>query len=302
MIAMTKSSKTFAALAALVLPVTAGAQSQELEPQAGVQSGGETMTVVGTMPSDLTGMPEGPEFEGVISARDGDKVQVTSADGTRTVVAISPSTEIRSSGGFLGLDKDQLAASDLLNGLPVEVETVEWANRGLIATKVALKSKHLETARMIHTGTDQRFTANEAATEALRGRVANIDQYNVKGTTNVYFDTARYNLSQQARAELCQAAEQAKATDNALLLVVGYTDSTGDYEFNQELSEKRAARVVNFLQQECKWAPYRMMTPTGMAEADPAADNTTEAGKAQNRRVAVNILVSKSVDGMGSGF
>ncbi|MEC8771385.1 MAG: OmpA family protein, partial [Pseudomonadota bacterium] len=208
---MTKSSKTFAALAALALPVTAGAQSQELEPQAGVQSGGETMTVVGTMPSDLTGMPEGPEFEGVISARDGDKVQVTSADGTRTVVAISPSTEIRSSGGFLGLDKDQLAASDLLNGLPVEVETVEWANRGLIATKVALKSKHLETARMIHTGTDQRFTANEAATEALRGRVANIDQYNVKGTTNVYFDTARYNLSQQARAELCQAAEQAKA-------------------------------------------------------------------------------------------
>ena len=302
MIAMTKSSKTFAALAALALPVTAGAQSQELEPQAGVQSGGETMTVVGTMPSDLTGMPEGPEFEGVISARDGDKVQVTSADGTRTVVAISPSTEIRSSGGFLGLDKDQLAASDLLNGLPVEVETVEWANRGLIATKVALKSKHLETARMIHTGTDQRFTANEAATEALRGRVANIDQYNVKGTTNVYFDTARYNLSQQARAELCQAAEQAKATDNALLLVVGYTDSTGDYEYNQELSEKRAARVTNFLQQECDWAPYRMMTPTGMAEADPAADNTTEQGKAQNRRVAVNILVSRSVDGMSAGL
>ena len=302
MIAMTKSSKTFAALAALALPVTAGAQSQELEPQAGGQSGGETMTVVGTMPSDLTGMPEGPEFEGVISARDGDKVQVTSADGTRTVVAISPSTEIRSSGGFLGLDKDQLAASDLLNGLPVEVETVEWANRGLIATKVALKSKHLETARMIHTGTDQRFTANEAATEALRGRVANIDQYNVKGTTNVYFDTARYNLSQQARAELCQAAEQAKATDNALLLVVGYTDSTGDYEYNQELSEKRAARVTNFLQQECDWAPYRMMTPTGMAEADPAADNTTEQGKAQNRRVAVNILVSKSVDGMSAGL
>ena len=302
MIAMTKSSKTFAALAALALPVTAGAQSQELEPQAGVQSGGETMTVVGTMPSDLTGMPEGPEFEGVISARDGDKVQVTSADGTRTVVAISPSTEIRSSGGFLGLDKDQLAASDLLNGLPVEVETVEWANRGLIATKVALKSKHLETARMIHTGTDQRFTANEAATEALRGRVANIDQYNVKGTTNVFFDTARYNLSQQARAELCQAAEQAKATDNALLLVVGYTDSTGDYEYNQELSEKRAARVTNFLQQECDWAPYRMMTPTGMAEADPAADNTTEQGKAQNRRVAVNILVSKSVDGMSAGL
>ena len=184
----------------------------------------------------------------------------------------------------------------------MDVETVEWADRGLIATKVAVKSRDLKTAQMIHTGTDQRFTANEAATEALRGRVANIDEYNIKGTTNVYFDTAKYNLSQEARYELCQTAQQAQSTDNALLLVVGYTDSVGDYEYNQELSEKRATRVVNFLQQECGWKPYRMMVPTGMAEADPAADNTTEAGKAQNRRVAVNILVSKSVDGMQAGL
>ena len=141
---------------------------------------------------------------------------------------------------------------------------------------------------MIHTGTDQRFTANEAATEALRGRVANIDQYNIKGTTNVYFDTAKYNLSQQARYELCQAAAQAKNTDNALLLVVGYTDSTGDYEYNQELSEKRASRVVNFLQQECDWAPYRMLTPTGMAEADPGASASSPRRYSRSRFIAEN--------------
>ena len=41
-----------------------------------------------------------------------------------------------------------------------------------------------------------------------------------------------------------------------------------------------------------------MLTPTGMAKADPAADNSTAEGKAQNRRVAVNILVSKAVDGV----
>ena len=64
------------------------------------------------------------------------------------------------------------------------------------------------------------------------------------------------------------------------------------------LSEKRASRVVNHLQQACGWKPYRMLTPTGMAEADPLADNETVEGKAQNRRVAVNILVSKAVDGM----
>jgi len=86
--------------------------------------------------------------------------------------------------------------------------------------------------------------------------------------------------------------------DNALLLVVGYTDSVGDEDYNQVLSERRAGRVVNYLQQYCGWKPWRMLTPTGMAEADPAADNTTEAGKAQNRRVSVNILVSKAVDGV----
>ncbi|WP_370187280.1 OmpA family protein [Qipengyuania sp.] len=296
---MNSFSTSAAALAAIGL-LAAPATAQELAAQSSYEVQSSDITVTGTMPGDLSGMPEGPSVEGVISARKGDLIQVTTTDGARTVVAISPATEIRSSGGFLGLDKDKLGQQDLLNGLPVEVDTVQWADRGLIATKVALKSKDLKTARMIHTGTDQRFTANEAATEALRGRVANIDEYNVKGTTNVYFDTAKYNLSQEARYELCQTAQQAQATDNALLLVVGYTDSVGDYEYNQELSEKRAARVVNFLQQECGWKPYRMMVPTGMAEADPAADNTTEQGKAQNRRVAVNILVSKSVDGMDS--
>ena len=65
---------------------------------------------------------------------------------------------------------------------------------------------------------------------------------------------------------------------------------------NQELSEKRAGRVVNYLQQACGWKPWRMLSPTGMAASDPLADNSTAEGKAQNRRVSVNILVSKSID------
>jgi outer membrane protein OmpA-like peptidoglycan-associated protein len=128
--------------------------------------------------------------------------------------------------------------------------------------------------------------------------MADIDNYNIKGTTNVFFDTGKWQLSPQAKMELCNAAAQAEATSNALLLVVGYTDSVGSEEYNQTLSEKRASSVINYLQQACRWKPYRVLTPTGMAEADPLADNMTEEGKAQNRRVAVNILVSKSVDGL----
>ena len=292
-----KGTRAAMMLAACALPFTATLSAQQELPQSATVESDASLTVTGMVPADLEGMPKGPDIEGFISARKGEQMQVTSAEGTSTVVAISQASEIRSSGGFLGLSKDKLAANSLLNGLPVTVETVQWGN-GLIASKVAIKTRDLKTAQMIRTGTAQGFAEQTAATEALRGRVADIDQYNVKGTTNVYFDTGKATLKGNAQAELCSAAAQADAMDNAMLLVVGYTDSTGDYEFNQELSEKRAARVVNYLQQQCGWKPYRMLTPTGMAEADPAADNTTEYGKQQNRRVAVNILVSKGLDGI----
>ncbi len=128
--------------------------------------------------------------------------------------------------------------------------------------------------------------------------MADIDKYNIKSTTNVFFDTGKADLSAQDKSDLCTTATSAQGMENALILVVGYTDSTGDDDLNQALSEKRAGRVINYLQQYCGWKPYRMLTPTGMAKADPLASNDTPEGKAQNRRVAVNILVSKSVDGM----
>ena len=255
------------------------------------------ITVTGAVPADLSGMEDGPDVEGFISARNDQRMQVTTAGGTKAVVLISDGTKIKSKGGLLGIRSNKLAADQLLNGLPVNIKTVQWGG-GLVASQIALKSKDLKTASMIRNGTDQRFGEQAAATEALRGRVADIDQYNVKGTTNVTFDTGKAVLSPQAKADLCAAATQAEGMNNALLLVVGYTDSTGSQDLNQTLSEKRASRVVNFLQQECHWKPYRMLTPTGMSEADPAAPNDTASGKAQNRRVAVNIMVSKGLDGM----
>jgi outer membrane protein OmpA-like peptidoglycan-associated protein len=290
MTTLRRKSPLLLAAAALIFPVGLAAQQTP-------DYGDPSITVTGPAPSDLSGLSEGPSVEGIISARRDDKVQVTTVDGSKTVVLLSDATEVRGKGGFLGLGRSKLAAASLVNGLPVTVKTVQWSG-GLVASQVALKAKDLRTASMIRNGTEQGFAEQTAATEALKGRMADIDKYNVKGVTNVNFDTGQAVLSEQAKADLCTAASQADATDNALLLVVGYTDSTGSDDFNQELSEKRASRVVNFLQQKCGWKPYRMLTPTGMAESDPLADNTTPEGKAQNRRVAVNILVSKSVDGL----
>ena len=287
-------------LAAAAVPAWSGLSAQVQ----GQVEGASAITVTGEIPADMTKLPKGPEVQGIISARRGGLMQVTGANGNSTAILVSQATDIRSSGGFLGLDNNKLGSDSLLNGLPVTVKTVQWSG-GLVATRVRLSNKNLATASMIRNGTAQRFgehdvaiARNAAATEALRGRVGDIDKYNIKGTTNIYFGTGKWALSSAEESQLCAAADQAKATDNALLLVVGYTDSVGGEDYNQGLSERRAAKVVNYLQQKCGWAPYRMLTPTGMAEADPAADNNTAAGKAQNRRVAVNILVSKAVEGL----
>ncbi|GBH28836.1 hypothetical protein MBESOW_P0089 [Sphingobium xenophagum] len=255
------------------------------------------MTVPYPTPAERSELSEGPKVEGIISARSGAKVQVTAVDGTKSIVTIDDMTRITASKGLFGLDSDKLAATSLINGLPVTIKTLRSGD-ALLASQIKLTGKDLKTATMIHNGTDQRFNEQTAATEALRGRMGEIDQYNIKSTTSVNFDTGKAVLSPQAKSDLCNAASTAQGMDNALLLVVGYTDSTGSAEFNQALSEKRAGGVVNYLQQACHWKPYRMLTPTGMAQADPLADNSTEEGKAQNRRVEVNVLVSKGLDGL----
>ena len=285
---LVKSAALMAACAGAALCGPAMAQSRGAD---------DRITVTADVPGDLDGLTAGPDIEGIVSARNGNRVQITGEDGSTSEVWLSPATQIRATGGFLGTRRTQLNRDQLINGMAVEVETLNWGD-SLIAGSVRMSSRDARTAAMIQHGTNQRFTRNEAATEALRGRVADIDQYNVRGTTSVNFDTGKWNLTPAAEAELCRTAQQAQAMNNALLLVVGYTDDVGDEDYNQELSERRAGRVTNFLQQRCGWQPWRMLTPTGMAESDPTADNTTEAGRAANRRVTVNILVSKAVDGI----
>lgn len=291
------------ALIALLGAASATGLSAQTAPDAMPQDQGEVLTTVyGSLPP-LAEMEEGPRVTGIISARKGSRLQITGDDGNTTLVTLHPETEIRTRGGFLGIGNKTLDQNALMNGLPVVVKTSQYG-QGLVANEVRFTSDDRQIAAMIRGGTQQQFgeqgaaiQQNAAATEALRGRLGDIDKYNLKSTTNVYFDTGKAVITPAAKAELCSAAQQAGANENSLMLVLGYTDITGSQEVNQTLSEKRASAVVNHLQQVCKWKPYRMLTPTGMATADPAADNSTAAGRAQNRRVSVNVLVSKALDG-----
>ena len=286
MTTLTKKAGISMILSALALPLAAPVAAQDAD----------DINVYGSRLSD------GPEVEGMITNRDAQSITVTMENGQTTQIFVDEGTEVKATGGFLGLGTRTIAANRLVAGLPVEIETLQYEG-GLVAEQVKLKASDLATANMIRGATEQRFAeqrvdidANAAAAEALRGRMANIDQYNVRGVTNVYFDSGKWNISPEGQREICDLASQAQSMDNSLLLVVGYTDSDGDEDYNQVLSERRAGRVVNYLQQKCGWQPWRMLTPTGMSESDPAADNSTPEGKAQNRRVSVNILVSKATE------
>ncbi|WP_326524178.1 OmpA family protein [Sphingomonas sp.] len=279
-------------LATVALPVAGAAHAQD-------QAQSDQTVVVTAPPEPIpAAITAGPEIRGIISARNDNRIKVTAADGTSTVVALTEATRVKATAGLFGARGGKPGTDALINGIPVTVKTLQSGGGELIASQVSFQNKDLKIAAMIRGATDQRFEEQTAATESLRGRLGDIDKYNVKATTNVHFEVGKADLSAEDKAMLCQAASQANATENALMLVVGYTDSTGSEDVNQTLSEKRAARVINHLQQACGWKPYRMLTPAGMATADPLASNDTPEGKAQNRRVAVNVLVSKSVDVM----
>lgn len=95
---------------------------------------------------------------------------------------------------------------------------------------------------------------------------------------------------QQNLRDLAVSLEDYEGTD---VLVVGHTDSTGSEEYNQGLSERRAAAARNFLV-GAGLEPGRV-TAVGRGEMEPIATNDTEAGRQQNRRVEIAIFASEEM-------
>src|SRR3546814_17290254 len=101
----------------LLLAMLTGTASASLAAQQQDPSDADISAAVYSSPSpEAAEMAEGPEIEGIISARRGDGMQVTTADGTNTVIAINDATRIQASGGFLGIGRNKLAADAMGGG------------------------------------------------------------------------------------------------------------------------------------------------------------------------------------------
>lgn len=111
------------------------------------------------------------------------------------------------------------------------------------------------------------------------------DQIVLNMPGNITFETAKAQINPGFESVLDSVAEVLKEYKDTAIEVSGHTDSRGKMEANQVLSKQRADAVAQFLRQKGV-APARI-SAVGYGQSQPIADNATEEGRAQNRRVEV---------------
>jgi OOP family OmpA-OmpF porin len=104
-------------------------------------------------------------------------------------------------------------------------------------------------------------------------------------TRQVQFAFNSAELTDEGRATLDEVAETLTRLKFISGTVIGHTDSIGTEEFNQRLSERRAATVAQYL--EAKGVAPGRLAVSGKGESQPIADNATREGRALNRRVVL---------------
>ncbi|HRP68350.1 MAG TPA: OmpA family protein, partial [Turneriella sp.] len=106
---------------------------------------------------------------------------------------------------------------------------------------------------------------------------------------DVFFETDSVELNRAAKKTINQIAENLKQIDFPHIRVRGHTDSVGDEAYNQELSERRAEQVADFLIDGGELNADKI-SYDGRGSKDPIADNETIEGRAKNRRVEIILL------------
>jgi outer membrane protein OmpA-like peptidoglycan-associated protein/tetratricopeptide (TPR) repeat protein len=105
---------------------------------------------------------------------------------------------------------------------------------------------------------------------------------------NVFFDSDSYELKSESKFELDRLVKLLKENPALQIEISGHTDNSGKIEYNNKLSENRARKVAEYLVKN--GADIKMITSKGYGALQPIAPNTTEEGKAQNRRTEFKVL------------
>ena len=187
-----------------------------------------------------------------------------------------------------------------------EKQEAQAAQAAALAQQQALQAEN-EKARALQEEAERGRQRAEADKVAMRARL--LQQLNAVLVTrdtarglistmpDVLFENARYALRPAARESLAKVAGILLAYPDLRLEVDGHTDSVGSDAYNQDLSEKRAGAVRDYLVQQ--GIPVSSVTTMGFGKTQPIASNANAAGRQQNRRV--EVVVSGEVIGSQIG-
>jgi outer membrane protein OmpA-like peptidoglycan-associated protein len=283
------------------------------------------LTVVALAHAENSPPGQDSKIEGVITARNGADMTVRTASGD-VVVALTDATEVKEKQGKLGLRKKQAAVMGLIPGLKVDVRGTDNPKGGLTATSVSFSATDLETAQVIQAGLNptqkqlaattgqaaankQAIQGNQQAIQANQQQIATVGSaeadlakrfgelgdYDVKHEATVFFDAGKADVSATAKSNLDRVATQAKALNGYLLEVEGFADSSGNAALNEKLSLERSQAVVDYLTENGGISPLHLLAPSAMGTTQPFASNETAAGRAENRRVVVKVLINRGL-------
>jgi outer membrane protein OmpA-like peptidoglycan-associated protein len=113
------------------------------------------------------------------------------------------------------------------------------------------------------------------------------DQIILNMPSNITFATDQDAVKAGFYPTLNSVALVLKKFNRTIVDVYGHTDSTGNDQYNYDLSQRRALSVANYMAGQ--GVDSRRFAVTGFGETRPIADNGTDAGRAQNRRVEIQL-------------
>jgi len=162
--------------------------------------------------------------------------------------------------------------------------------------KATLADQKAATADQNATQAQQMASQLATRADQIESTVANLDQFKTVVETDVHFAFNSDALSKKAKEALDELATSVGSAQHFIITVEGGADSVGSKEYNYDLSQRRAQAVIQYLAGKAN-IPAHQIYLIGLGKDHPVADNSSNSGRARNRRVEVRLMTNREAEG-----
>ena len=162
-------------------------------------------------------------------------------------------------------------------------------NKKIITGLFGLLAASVLMAGCGHKETREEAEARATQVEVIKGEGTGIKtEIGIFGASMFAFDSAELNEEGKAAIEAYRKKLGPELTDAFMVVIVGHTDNTGDFDHNMQLSYNRAVSVADYL--IATGADASKIRTIGRGPEEPIASNDTREGRMLNRRVDVAVI------------